>query len=129
MVLAATPIIRSSSEFWDRMTPIVARALEKNATHSFEDVAHGIRRGWYQFFAEGDSFMLGESIQHPLSNSYQIWLAAGDLQKLMEMEPHVVAWGKETGHTRAEVAGRKGWEPALKDLGYKHHTTVLVKTI
>jgi hypothetical protein len=123
------PVVRSSSAYWDYWQPVVERALTANSTHEPEDVYHGIRRGWHFFFAEGVSFMVVDILNHPQVTTGQVWLAAGDLDELKAMAPKVEVWAKEQGCTRFEVAGRKGWEGALKDMGFRHHTTVLVKDI
>lgn len=46
------------------------------------------------------------------------WKAGGDLAEILTFAPGVEAWGRAVGCKWATINGRKGWERALKPLGY-----------
>jgi hypothetical protein len=59
-----------------------------------------------------------------------ITAAAGDLEELRDIVgPRAAEWGREHGCRMAMLEGRPGWSRALKDHGWDHHQSVLLRDI
>ena len=119
----------SSSGEFVRLTPHIKAALaHAGDTHSPEDVWNAIERGHAQFWPLKNSVVVTEIVSYPTGRSVRFWLAGGDLEELLMVEPFIVDWAAEThGCNRAEIIGRAGWVKALPD--YRDAARVLVKEI
>ena len=63
------------------------------------------------------------------TTTFQIWLAGGDLQEIIEALPDVEASARARNFVRVMIYGRKGWEKVLNKLDYHHKWTVLEKSL
>lgn len=57
------------------------------------------------------------------------WLAAGELETVLEYEQAVCEWARGRGIRAAVMEGRRGWEKALRTRGWKPTRTVYRKEI
>ena len=56
--------------------------------------------------------------------------AAGDMDELIhELGPQAEEWGRAHGCTIAMIEGREGWSRALKQHGWRHHQTTLLRDL
>jgi len=120
----------SFAEDWERCSPWLAAALERaEGTHTLDDVRDLIERGQgqYQFWPGRRAAVVTEIIPYPRMWVLHFWLIGGDLEELMGMKPHIEAWGRAAGCTRARGTGRPGWERVLKD--YRRSAVVLEREI
>lgn len=60
---------------------------------------------------------------------FQIWLAGGDMNELMDALPDVEASARARNFIRVMIYGRKGWEKVLDKIDYQHRWTVLEKSL
>lgn len=94
-----------------RFRPHIEAALAySDATHGWEDVAEMVAAGNAVFWPGPDSVIITETILDPRQKSLHFFLAAGRMSELEIMTPHILAWGKAQGCTKATLAGRKGWQ-------------------
>jgi len=105
-------------------------ALEySGGTHETIDVFHGIIEGRMQLWPAPEGCLVTEIIKYPRKTVLHIFLAGGKLEQLTDMHSDVVGWGKQQGCTALTLAGRRGWEKALKNFGWKPILTTLSKEI
>ena len=100
-------------------------------THSVEDVIEGVGRGDYQWWGGENSFCVTEIIDYPQRKGFCFWLAAGDVNELMDkLEPEACSFAKEAGCDLAfgNLIDRKGWDRAVPD-GYEKGWRVFRKNL
>ena len=121
----------NDEEEFERLRHHVAAALEySGGSHAVEDIADGIRRGFFQLWPGANSVIVTEIIVYPQLKELYVFLAGGDLDEIKLMQPLVESWGKSMGCTRVSLAGRKGWERSfLRDRGYEPKWFVLCKDL
>ena len=121
----------SDEEDFERLRHHVAAALEySGGTHKIEDIAEGLKAGWFQLWPGRDSAVVTEIIVYPQLKDLHYFLAGGDLDELRLMRPIIESWGKEIGCSRVSLAGRKGWERTfLKSEGYEPKWFILCKDL
>lgn len=64
----------------------------------------------------------GQRVAHVMS-------AGGELDEIKAMIPGLEAFGRLNGASKVFVEGRRGWERALKDLGYGFQAITLAKEL
>jgi len=115
------------SEFF-RVKRHIDAALEyAKDTHEPKDILHGVQQGYFQFFPLEKSAIVTEIIDYPKITSCRFFLAGGDLIELRDAERQVCDWAKTVGCRRVEIAGRPGWERALR--GYDKAAVWLSKEL
>ena len=115
------------SEFF-RVKRHIDAALEyAKDTHEPKDILHGVQQGFFQFFPLEKSAIVTEIIDYPKITSCRFFLAGGDLIELRDAERQVCEWAKTVGCRRVEIAGRPGWERALR--GYDKAAVWLSKEL
>ncbi len=116
-------------EWWQHVLPLVEKGLERNNSHTPDDVLDGILTGHYQLWPTKNSILVTQIVAYPSGKSLNAWLAAGSLKEIVELTPDIEAWGAAQGCNRAMVCGRDKWQAPLKALGYDYYLTVLTKDI
>lgn len=90
-----------------------------HGTHEFEDIAHGVYTGMMQLWPTPRGCLITEIVVFPKKKILNIFLVGGELDQILEMHESVIAWAKSQGCSSLTGHGRKGWEKALKDHGWK----------
>jgi hypothetical protein len=88
-------------------------------THTVADVVERIRDGRAQFWQNGDGMIVTEIHEFPLRKGIHYWLAFGELQQCLALQPEIDAWAVEQGCTTATIFGRRGWGRAAASWGWK----------
>jgi hypothetical protein len=104
---------------WKRCRPFIEAALEYAPTHAIEDVELGIGNGLYVFWPASKSAAITEIHVFPRAKHMHIFLAGGDLDELRGMVPTWQSWARFNGCSKVTLCGRRGWERALKQQGWK----------
>ncbi len=113
---------------WIVAAPLIARAVERQDTHSLEDVEEAIRKGEAQLWCFGASALVTEIHVYPRKKVCRIWMAAGVFEELVrELLPAVEGWAREKGCQSVTVVGRPGWARVMKDYHQPH--TMLEKEL
>jgi len=94
-------------------------------SHTFEQVIEIVKRGDAQLWAFKDSAIVTEIINYPQRRTLRFWLAGGNLETLLEVEPKIRKWSILYNCKAVEIIGRKGWGKVLKD--YEPTATVFIK--
>jgi hypothetical protein len=104
---------------WKRCRHWIEAALERAPTHTIEDIEIGLVRGIYVFWPASRSAAITEIHIYPRAKHMHLFLAGGDLDELKSMVPMWRSWARFNGCSKLTLAGRRGWERALKDQGWK----------
>lgn len=104
----------SFSASWEKARRILAPAIDHGGTHTEKDILDALIRGDAQLWVWGESAAVTEIVTYPLLRAARVWLAAGNLEDIREIERQVEAWAKELGCGRLEIIGRKGWLKKLR---------------
>lgn len=83
-----------------------------------EEIADGIRQGYFHLFVHPEGCMVGEFIASPRHKMIHIFAAGGSLKAMSELGPVVEEFGRRNGCDGAGATGRKGWERYARRHGY-----------
>lgn len=113
-----------------RCRPHLEAALRfAQGTHTIDDVADGITTGQYQFWPGKQCALVTEIYEFPQFKALNFFLAGGDLDEILSIEPQAIDFGRFHGCTMAIMTGRKGWERVLKPLNWQPNAVVFGKPI
>ena len=114
---------------FEKKRELIESALEyADHSHSVDDVLETIKNKKAQFWPLPNSVIVTEIVSYPAGRSVRFWLAAGNMDELLEAEPFIAKWGKEQyGCKKSEIIGRKGWVKKLTD--YTEKAGLLSKEI
>lgn len=116
---------------WARCKPWIEAALEHDGGfHNVEDIEGYIASGSAQFWPGARSAVVTQFWNFPRAKALNYWLAGGDMEELLDdMQPVIEAWARDNGCTHIVIAGRKGWERAMKPHGFEALWTALGKRL
>lgn len=116
------------SEEFERCRPYIEAALEREfGTHTIEDVRDMVLRGMAHLWVTPGSATVTRIVDAPRNRMLCIWLAGGDLDELLRIEPQISAWAEGQCCDLVYISGRRGWLRALD--GYEEGSTVMVKRL
>ena len=105
-------------------------ALEySGGTHIFEDVVDGIKSGRMQLWPTEKGCAVTEIVVYPRKKVLHIFLAAGDLDQLLDMIDAAAAWGIQQGCQAMTMSGRRGWLRVLGKQGWANTMTVMERKL
>ncbi len=109
---------------------LIASALEYDPSYSVDDVLSEVDSGHAQLCYAGESLVVTNIVERPQARVFHIWIAAGDLDELMEqLYPKLEQFAREQGCTAMSVSGRRGWIRKLKSHEFEETATVGVKKL
>lgn len=112
------------------LAPQVMHALERAGhTHSLQDVANMITRGAAQLFGDERGACITEFVSYPRRKVLNIWLAIGELDACLALQPEMEKFALANGATALSATGRKGWERTLEKHGWHTIGLVLAKEL
>lgn len=88
-------------------------------TYTPADLAEAVKEGRMQAWQNGQSVVITEVIGYPQKRVLNIFLAVGELNEIMELEPQLQKFGMEHGCYCIRMTGRKGWAKVLSKYGGK----------
>ena len=94
-----------------RVVGLLQKALDSSPgdVYSLEDVKDAIETGRAQVFARGESILITEILIGSLGKIMAIWLAAGDIEDIAELEQIACDAARKFGCKKAVFNGRRGW--------------------
>lgn len=100
-------------------------------THTLEDLIKGVERGLFQVWHGVHSIVVTQIMQTPQRRDLVVFIAAGLLEEIQELEPIILEWGAQQGCKRAVFAGRKGWARSFltRDSGWRETLVVIEKEL
>ena len=110
----------------DKIRGWIADALAySGGTHEVEDVLEGIRSGRMQLWPAKRGCAVTEIIEFPRKRVLHVFLAAGEMDQILDMLESAKEWGRQQGCTGFTIAGRKGWKRVLAKHGFVETMTLL----
>ncbi len=89
----------------------IEKALEQGlGTHTFDDVAEALAKGEMQIFYNDGAVCITEIKQAPRKRYLSIFLVAGRMQDLTELQAKVEQFGRDQGCDFIAGGGRLGWQ-------------------
>lgn len=89
-------------------------------THTRQDIAEGIAKGRFQYFGDDECCVVTEIVEYPQKRVLHLFLAAGNLNKLLEEYlPVVKQLAKDNGCTSITSVSRKGFLKRFPAYGFK----------
>ena len=102
---------------WERCKPWIEAALAHDPSgRTIEQVERGIADGSSFLLAGEKSAMVCDVIE---TKSLHVYLAGGDMGELRSGDPQLIEMARMFECGQVIVMGRRGWERALRDLGYQ----------
>ncbi len=113
-----------------RCKPWLLAALERgDGAHAWEDVEAAVLAGTRQLWPAPDAAMVTEILSTKRKRWCHVFLAGGDLARIVEMVPSVEAWARAQRCQAVTICGRKGWERVLAPHGVKPAHLTLSKEL
>ena len=120
----------TTAEVMEPYRALLERALaHSQGTHLWEDIVEAVEEKDMFFWPGKRSAAITEVLDFPRKRCMHIFLAAGDMEELKEMEPCFVEFAKHFECDFVSLSGRAGWQRSLKDMGYKDAHVSLFKRV
>lgn len=94
-------------------------------THTPDDVSRAVAEGRMQAWLNGDSLVVTEVLEFPQAKALNVFLAVGNLDEVMALQPGLEAFGREHGCKALRMEGRKGWRKVLPRHGWREDNKVI----
>lgn len=115
-----------TSNDMDQIRKWIADALEySGGTHTVDDVIDGIVSGHMQLWPAPRGCAVTEIVSYPRKKVLHVFLAAGEMDQIVDMLESAKDWGRQQGCDAFTIAGRKGWKRVLAKHGFNETFTVL----
>jgi hypothetical protein len=88
------------------------------STHTVEDVVDGLATGQMQSFCTDNAMIVTQIVQHPRKRELNVFLAFGDLDEVMSLQPKLIEFGRKQGCAFMVMSGRPGWQKVLPKHGW-----------
>lgn len=98
-------------------------------THDFDDVAEAIADSRMQLWPAPRGCGVTQIVVYPKKKVLHVFLAAGEMDQLLDMIEAAAAWGKAQGCTGMTMSGRKGWERVLAKHGWAPFLSVMEREV
>jgi len=111
---------------------LIDRALEHSSgTHTFDDIAANVDARLMQAWRGERAIVVSAILTNPRCLELHFFLAAGDIDEVLELEAEACGWGRVHGCTRASFIGRHGWQrhQGIKGAGWAPTHTVFMKDL
>lgn len=92
------------------------QASQSDAT--FDDIVLEVLRGEYHFYPLPNAVVIAHVVQQRRSRLYYVYIAGGDLQEILDFQPHLCQAAHDNGCVKLAMTGRKGWSKPLKKQGW-----------
>jgi len=92
-------------------------------THTVEDVFEALQSGQMQMLWKESSGIVTQVDQYPRKRVMTVFLAFGDLEEVMNMQPQLVQMARGMECDFIGMSGRMGWNKVLPKYGW-HQTGI-----
>lgn len=108
---------------------VEAALAHSGGTHTYQDVVESLMSGRMQLWPAERGCAITEIVVYPQKKVLHVFLAAGEMDQLFAMIDSAADWGRTQGCTAMTLAGRLGWQRAMKPLGWEAKMVVMEKGI
>jgi hypothetical protein len=98
-------------------------------SHNFTDVVARVLTGTLDLYVFPNSVIIMEFTKYPNHSVYHGYIAAGDLQEILDAHPMIEKEARARKCKYLTIAGRKGWERPMKLHGWQHSLSVMQKEV
>lgn len=89
-------------------------------THTRQDIAEGVASGRFQYWGDDECCLVTEIIEYPRKRVLHLFIAAGNLNRLLEQYlPAVKQFAKDNGCSALTSVSRKGFLKRFPAYGFK----------
>lgn len=103
------------AELFQNCEQFLEPALKYDDTHDLQDIADSIENGSMQLWPAPKGAMVTQVQNYPRKRILHIFMAGGDLESLMTLQPHIEKFAQDMGCQRITLTGRRGWERIFKN--------------
>ncbi len=105
-------------------------ALEQGGgDHTVEELAEEVRAGRAQCFHNQRAVVFTQIEAHRLWRALRVYVAAGDLNDVMSLQPELESLAKAEGCDRLMMIGRRGWTRVLPRYGWRETAVVFERPL
>lgn len=87
-------------------------------THTVADVVEALDTGKMQGFWSDNAMVVTQIVDHPRKRELNVFLAFGDLDEVMALQPQIADFGRKHGCAFMVMSGRLGWQKVLPRHGW-----------
>lgn len=98
-------------------------------THDFMHIVDGVISGNMQLWMSDSGCAVTEITVYPKKKVLHVFLAAGDMEQILDFEESAREFGKRNGCTEMTIAGRPGWTKILGKRDWEESFRVLRREI
>lgn len=98
-------------------------------THEWVDVVNGVCSGRMQLWPSPDAAAVTEIIKYPRKMVLNVFIAGGNMERLVDMLESAKAWGHAQGCDAIAMSGRRGWLKVLGKEGWEEQFTTMTSDI
>lgn len=114
----------------DQLREWIQSALDySGGTHTVDDVVDNVLTGRMQLWPAERGCAVTEIVVYPQKKVLHVFLAAGEMDQLFDMIESAAEWARGQGCTAMTLAGRLGWQRAMKPLGWEPKMIVMEREI
>lgn len=108
----------------------VKKALSRaGETHTWEDVVALLKAGHAQIFWNDHGVWITEVIQSPRVRYLHVWIVAGELPGVMDLQPKVLEHAKSENCKTVMASARFGWKHVARQHGWKEKAMVITHDV
>lgn len=102
----------------------IEKALARDKAHNWATLAPLIAAGHAQIFWNAHGVWITEIIQTPLSRFLNVWVVAGELPGVMDLQEQVIEHARQNNCQYLVATARFGWKHVAAEYGWKAHAMV-----
>lgn len=125
----ADSIIRALQAMQKHRLDIETALCYGDNSHTFDDVVLRLVRGELDIFEFENSLIIAEVCDAPQHRTFHLYIGCGDLNEILSKEDFMLREARIRGCKYISIAGRRGWEKPLKDMGWRHTLSILSKEV
>jgi hypothetical protein len=88
-----------------------------------------LARGDAQAFWNDHGIWITEILQSPRKRHLHVWIVAGELPGVMDLQPSVLAYAKAQGCEFVTASARFGWKHVARQHGWKEQAMLITHSV
>lgn len=109
----------------DEIVRRIKKALARDGTHTWQHVQDLYEAKAVQIFHNDHGAWITEIAKSPLSKWLNVWVVAGELPGVMDLQPQVLEFAKSQGCSHLTATARFGWKHVAAAHGWRKHAMVI----
>lgn len=107
----------------------IKKALARDGAHTWEHVCDLLQVGGAQIFWNDHGAWITEIVQTPLSKWLHVWIVAGEMPGVMDLQDRVLDFARQQGCHHVTATARFGWKKHLTTYGWRKHAMVITHDV